>query len=323
MKTVKNNLSKGHKDHVSKENKAEMTKMSRDMESLFELFFAKNNSFHPSKVFSKLKKYNAQHTKILYAPISNMIFMRIDENGPEESDSFLGTISSNINKTYHFTETEKKKALEKSENVEIYDKILISLVKMSDHVDLASNQYKSLKQSDDEFQQKFKKIIKPVKDKLERKINSQLISLIGIFTAMAFLIFGGISVLGNIAYNLQNTPLIKLVLVTSLWGLCIVNMIFTFLFCISKMTKLKLSWRSGSFLTKYPVIWFSNWILITVFIVSSWLYFSDQIGILQIVIDFIRKRPLVIFLAVFIAIILLSLFLIILLLKNYREHSYY
>ncbi len=210
-------FSKGY--DADKEKDTGLDKMSMEMESLFKLFLENNNKFNPNKSFSALKKYFKKYERIIYAPISNFIFMDIDRIEDDERD-ILGTIYSNIDKTYEYA---KKQTSDNEQEQEIISKIVIALIKMRDHVDLASNQYKSLKQSDDEFKRKFKMIIKPVQDKMERKISSQLISLVGIFTAMAFLIFGGISVIGEIAYGFQNASMIKLIMITSLWGLCIIN----------------------------------------------------------------------------------------------------
>ncbi len=306
-------FSKGY--DADKEKDTGLDKMSMEMESLFKLFLENNNKFNPNKSFSALKKYFKKYERIIYAPISNFIFMDIDRIEDDERD-ILGTIYSNIDKTYEYA---KKQTSDNEQEQEIISKIVIALIKMRDHVNLASNQYKSLKQSDDEFKSKFKKIIKPVQDKMERKISSQLISLVGIFTAMAFLIFGGISVLGEIAYGFQNASMIKLIMITSLWGLCIINMIFTFLFCVSKMTKLNFASKKGSFLVRYPVIWFSNWILITIFVISSWLYFCDQIGIMEIMIRFIYNRPYLVFVSIFVLISIASIILIVLLLKKYKR----
>ena len=56
--------------------------------------------------------------------------------------------------------------------------------------------------------------------KISKEMNVQLISLVAIFTALSFLVFGGISSLDNIFDGAKNIPILKLIVVGSIWGLC-------------------------------------------------------------------------------------------------------
>lgn len=104
-------------------------------------------------------------------------------------------------------------------------------------ITLASQQYTMLKQSDTEHDEKFQKRITAYKEEMSKEMNTQMITMVGIFTALAFLIFGSISSLDGVFENID-LPLFKVISIGLIWGICVSNMIFVFLYCIGKMTKL-------------------------------------------------------------------------------------
>lgn len=119
---------------------------------------------------------------------------------------------------------------------------------------------------------------------LSRNMSEQLLTLIGIFTALAFLLFGGISSLENIFSDIQTVSLLKLVILGCIWGLCLVNLIFVFLFCVSKMTKLSFSStenRNASIFQKYPIFWWTNYIIISILSVASILFYINKNNMLK------------------------------------------
>ena len=67
------------------------------------------------------------------------------------------------------------------------------------------------------------------KENLTKEMNEQLITLVSIFTALAFLLFGGISSLDNIFSGIDKTSILKLLMIGCIWGICLVNLIFVFL----------------------------------------------------------------------------------------------
>ena len=57
----------------------------------------------------------------------------------------------------------------------------------------------------------FDSSIEPFKAELEKEMSAQLLTMVSIFTALAFLVFGGINSLGNIFTNHQ-IPILKLII---------------------------------------------------------------------------------------------------------------
>ena len=116
------------------------------------------------------------------------------------------------------------------------------------------------------------------KEDMTKDVNNQLLTMVSIFTALAFLVFGGISSLDNI-FSVHGVPLLKLMCVGAVWGLCILNLIFVFLFCVGKMTKL--NFRSSddpeaTIFQKYPVIWWTDLMLMSILLLCLWGYYIQQ-----------------------------------------------
>ena len=164
-------------------------------------------------------------------------------------------------------------------------------LKIKDHTNLAIRQYRTLKQTDDEYKIKFNEQIGGFKEKLTQDITSQLITLVGIFTAIAFVVFGGISSLGSIFSDINKKSIIKLIISSSIWGIAMFNLIFGFLLGISKMTGLNISSsNSRDFIKKYLLVFWMNAIMITILVVSLWLYFMFKIRILEELFSTMDKR---------------------------------
>jgi len=140
---------------------------------------------------------------------------------------------------------------------------------------LAQQQYQVLKQTDQEYADKFNSNIEKYKQEMTKEMSQQLISLVGIFTALAFLIFGSISSLDNI-FSVHGIPLLKLMCVGTIWGICILNLVFVFLFCVSKMTKTQFKSTEdprATIFQKYPIVWWCNFTLCSLLLIFCWFYY--------------------------------------------------
>ena len=113
---------------------------------------------------------------------------------------------------------------------------------------------------------------------MTKEMNAQLLTLVSIFTALAFLVFGGISSLDNI-FSLSEIPLLKIIASGLVWGLCIFNLIFVFLFCVGKMTHLNFKSTDSPDATifqKYPIVWWCDLLLVSLLLICLWLYFMQR-----------------------------------------------
>lgn len=253
--------------------------MSEKISDICSLLFTDSSEFKEEKAFDTIYRYIKKYKRILYSQISNVIYAFYDEHITEEATSALGTMISNIEKVVAYTGTQeyktKKENAKKIEDKQIYTDTEKALIKIWDHVNLAQTQYSGLKQTDEEYKRKFKNSIEPFKEQLVKDMNAQLLTMISIFTALAFLVFGGISSLGSIFSN-HEIPILKIIIVGCVWGLSILNLIFIFLFCVGKMTGLDFKSDTDSdanIIQKYPVIWWSDLILLVILAGSLWTYY--------------------------------------------------
>jgi len=219
-----------------------------------------SDEYDSGRTIASIGRYAKLNTRIIYSEISAYVFSL--------SDAEIGDFVTNI-----------ETLLIKSRNdenlpVQVRDDIL----KIYDHVHLALYQVEHLKRDDEELKNIIGRNLEPVKERFEGKIESaykeiyaQLIALIGIFTALAFLVFGSISVLDNVFMKADEMPMLKIMMIACIWGICLTNLIFIFIYFVARLTKLE----AGEKGTEYPVVAWCNLILITILAVCSWMYYVD------------------------------------------------
>ena len=259
--------------------KTEWDKMSEAMKQLVDLFFLERKAFIETNPLNELKNYIKNYDRLLYTVLSDAIyenFLKIEE----KEVLILGNIDwllDSCNKDIEDNSASNNK--NELKNKKTARKVAL---KIKDHTNLAIRQYRSLKQTDEEYKRKFNEQIGGFKERLTQDITSQLITLVGIFTAIAFVVFGGISSLGSIFSDINKKSIIKLIISSSIWGIAMFNLIFGFLLGISKMTGLNISSsNSRNFFEKYLLVFWMNAIMITALFVSLWLYFIFKIGIFE------------------------------------------
>lgn len=207
--------------------------MSEKVTEICTLLLMDTNKFEEEKVFNRIFQYIKAYRRLLYSQISNMVYACFNEHTTEEASNILGTMISNIEKIVAYTSTQqykdRKEKTKRLDEKKIYEDTEKVLIKIWDHVNLAQTQYSGLRQTDEEYKRKFDKSITPFKEELVKDMNAQLLTMVSIFTALAFLVFGGISSLGSIFSNYE-LPLLKVIIIGCVWGFCLLNLIFIFSF---------------------------------------------------------------------------------------------
>lgn len=66
------------------------------------------------------------------------------------------------------------------------------------------------------------------KEKLYHDINSHMVTMIGIFTAPSFVVFGGINSIETAFAGMGDTPLTKLMVIGSLWSFGLLKLVYIF-----------------------------------------------------------------------------------------------
>lgn len=149
--------------------------------------------------------------------------------------------------------------------------------KLWDHINLAHRQFQVLRVSEGDYKKRFEEQVNAVEARTIKESTSQMLTVVGIFTALAFVAIGGISSLGGILSGLQSGQLLKLLIVACVWGIGMLNVVFIFLFGIGKLTKKELKSNDSDKIRKrYPAYFWSNYILISLILVFGWLYFSHN-----------------------------------------------
>ena len=284
--------------------------------SCFECFEVMSQDFNAQKTFEQLKGYIEKYDRVLYSTISNNIYDHYNHD-----DKSLGNIQSNLEALVVWCENsnfeqDKRTAFprSKADNAMkgVKDKTHLTedtkkiVLKMWDHVTLASQQYTILKQSDEEYDKKFQERIKKHQDKMnmefqekiakyQAEMNAQMISMVGIFTALAFLVFGSISSLDGIFENIQ-FPIFKVMSIGLIWGFCVINMIFVFLYCVGKMTKLSFKSTTddteNNIFKNYPIVVYTNYVIAVLLLPSLFGWFLQQTGIAKDLVSQIRGCPI-------------------------------
>ncbi len=245
--------------------------------------FRSNADFDAKKVLSQIENYIKKHERVLYSTISDYIFHEINK------DNKFGTFNQNM--MMIFEQLEQQDREEYGEDN--YVRMEKSLLKIYDHVNLAYRQFADLKETEDEFNRKVKKSVEPFEAKLTREMSAQLLTIVSIFTALAFLLFGGITSLDNL-FSQPRMPFSKILIIGLVWGLCMLNLIFVFLVCISKMTKIPFESEAGhkaNIFQRYSIIWWTNLIILSVLMIFIWVYYSTRNGIMVWLDDFCAKYP--------------------------------
>lgn len=196
--------------------------------------------FDCSGWLSLFNNYIDEYERIFYSPISQFILSETDDNK-------IALLLQNINDTVARVDVSNKKEDNESPCASNSDilRYVVSikqhklLLKFLDHCNLAVIQrdtYHTTQENvkggveqyfNEKYQNEYDEKIKPKLDYFEKSMTTQLVSLVAIFTALSFVIFGSINILDNLLNNIKLLPLLKLIFIGNLWMLCMIN-IFSF-----------------------------------------------------------------------------------------------
>lgn len=238
------------------------------------------------EVVDKITQYTEKYERILYATISNKIFA-YQKN--DINSSIVGNIITNLDILMKYC---YERDLDTNRNNRAVFKVIL---KICDHVNLAQQQYQELHISDKEYKEKFERQMRLEKEKLYHDINSHMVTMIGIFTALSFVIFGGINSIETAFAGMGDTPLTKLMVIGSLWSFGLLNLVYIFLYCIAKLNNLNFKNSdeiTANYVQKYQFIVIPNVVIIALMIVSLWMYFIMSNNLLLEVIKIFSGSPI-------------------------------
>ena len=257
----KENNKSGNGSKIERENI-----MSEFMQSLM------TDDFDQDKAYENIHTYVIKFDRIEYSTISNKVFQCSIESEKNDKNTPLDKMMSNID--ILVSKADNMKSSDELEQEQIDTKKAI--YKISDHINLAQQQFSYLRESDQEYKDRFDSLIGEQREKIMQEMTTQLLTMVSIFTALAFLIFGGISSLDSI-FSAKNLTIIRIITLAIVWGLVMLDLLFVFLFCIGRLTNL--TKKRKNVFKQYKIVWITNYLLIMLFIFSLWFYFIDSNGI--------------------------------------------
>lgn len=242
-----------------------------DIESICKELVVSSDTFNAQKTYESISQFITKHKRWLYSTISGFLF--------ECSEKDLSTFISNLDglREYAYKQIESFSGDDGAES-EQRKTIAIAIDKLWDHSNLAQTQNRSLHDSDETFKARFDKNLIPFKSDFTHDMNMQFISLIAIFTALSFIVFGGISSLDNLFADVGKVPILELMIVGSIWSLCIINLVFVFIYFVAKLTKINIkssNHEDASLSQRYPFFIWSNFIIVLVLAICCWLHYVD------------------------------------------------
>lgn len=271
MNKLPNNWNKQQHDKITEDKNAykptedHIAQMSKAMSELCKLLSKDYDEFDKKHFFEKFSIYiKNNNNRLLYTNVTNEIFNNYNSTG-----SFQSNLENVIAYSYEIKCSGVKAQIE-------HEKVQRALMKLWDHINLAIRQYELFQISDEHYSAIAEEKMKNVEIRLTKEMNMQLLSLIAIFTALSFIVFGGITSLDNIFEGVKDIPVTKLMIVGCIWCLCIMNLVFVFLFFVSKLTGLEFKSTTdpdANLVQKYPLICWCNWVIITILVFSCWAYY--------------------------------------------------
>ena len=268
-------------------NNSDFAKSIDIQQQLYELLI--NDNFNLEEWMNKFYEYEERHPRFFYSYITQYIF-------DEENDDRIGRLLVNINsitERIYYSDSTKELSGNERDKSNSTNKIAVSrsqylmIFKLYDHCNLANKQRLAYKTTKEDIETKIREtatstikeneelIYSKIRD-YEKSITSQLIGLVAIFTALSFVIFGGISSFGSIFQIIETASLLKILIILDVWFICMFNLFALFIQMIAmitdkqfKITKYILSINAVLAIILIVLITLYNYKIIKSFITSS------------------------------------------------------
>lgn len=237
----------------------ELSCMENDMRHLL-MCFDSNIQYKNSEISDKFIEYFKNYDRLLYSTITPYL---TNFNKPELRDNYLQRISQ----YYQSNEAQK-----------LPKDVKIKVLKLYDHVNLVIHQnaafYTPKRRIQKICEDSLIEAKKEIKDQVQN-VNTQLISIVSIFVAISFVMFGGMSLLNNLFdySGLNRIPLLEMLCGGSLIGLIIVAVMYAFMMLVLKITNHEIG--DGKNTLYKNTVSFASWSLLIIFIVTFGMWVAN------------------------------------------------
>lgn len=222
--------------------------------------------------------------RLMYSAISNYIFDKTEEE--------LGVFGTNLDSVLHYVEGETAK----NPKDERWGKIFKAVLKFYDHSNLAVQQQKLVNKKRMDLEREVEVILTPKVSEITKEMTQQLVDLIGIFTALSFIVFGGISSLNSIFGAVQGTledehSVLPVLIIAIAWALCMMNLLFGFMYFVIRITHLKkpVDEEATNLVQRYPAVVLCNYVLVAMLVLFGGMWFAECNGVGKFFFNFAVK----------------------------------
>ena len=195
----------------------------KKMQHLIYLLLCSSLEFNKEKFIDELDDYIEHYDRLMYSEITSRVHKRIKDNDAGESD-----VTTNIDALCDMYLRNDKLVAEPRTQI---------ILKICDHINLVSAQT----QYSDNNVKKVETRVEIASDRLKSFKNdietirnsmySQLISIVAIFVAISFVMFGGMSMMNNLLNlsNMTSVPILELFGIGAMIGIVMMLVIYMFL----------------------------------------------------------------------------------------------
>lgn len=225
-----------------------------------------------------LEKYIAEHrNRIYYSAISNCVF-KMDE---QQFSDFLSNMGEVVD--YATEHSQQDQDWQNDNRRDLYR----TVIKFYDHANLAHQQQVTFSSKKEALREDVKhevnSTLEPRIAEISKEMTSQLVGLISIFTALSFIVFGGISSLENMVTSLEGTldkydSVLPILILAMAWALCMMNLLFGFMYFVIRITHLRkpVDENAKNVVQRYPVVFLCDYIIVALLILFSGMWFAKK-----------------------------------------------
>lgn len=225
-----------------------------------------------------LEEYVAQHrNRIYYSAISNCVF-KMDE---QQFSDFLSNMGEVVD--YATEHSQRDEDWQSEDRQDLYR----TVIKFYDHANLAHQQQVTFSSKKEDLREDVKnevhKTLDPKISEITKEMTSQLVGLISIFTALSFIVFGGISSLESMVTSLKGTldkydSVLPILILAMAWAFCMMNLLFGFMYFVIRITHLRkpVDENAKNVVQRYPVVFLCDYVIMALLILFSGMWFAKK-----------------------------------------------
>lgn len=215
--------------------------------SLYDILIEPKFDFN--KWMIKFDEYEKRYSRFFYSSISQYILQEKDDKKIAQLIQNITVVTSRV----FINDKERNKKLTKSgipnREVNPYGRLEVSynkylmIFKLYDHCHLANKQRMAYKATKEDIESRIGEISGSKIRNYEKSITSQLIGLVAIFTALSFVVFGGINISTTIFKMVEKISIAKILVLLDVWFICMSNLFILFMKMIATIARRRFKTR--------------------------------------------------------------------------------